>query len=237
MVVGLAVLVSLAGTASLGASSMWSERTPLAWALGDTGLLSASTAVPQAQGAPAVRQVPVRAASPAATAAQRVRRALDAAQVSALEVVTEEGQVVVRGVLPSRAAVVGTDAVLEPLAKGMLLVRRYMAADEVLDMVRAGLRLPGVEVQRSGPRSFTVSSSLRDQQHVRAVLDRLQTDLRPIGATLTMAALAEPAAASAPLMRTTGSLHSASGELMARQPGGVKYILAGRPDPADLAQP
>jgi type III secretion protein D len=189
-------------------------------------VLSSAAAVPVsvAKAASAV-VVPAGAAvassPPVVDPMQQLRDALGEPALRGLELELRGERVVVRGVLPSRAAVDALNQMLDRRAATLTLGRRFVAAQDIVDRLNEAAPVDDLIVRHLDHERFDVSGRVVDPARVQKALEQVAVDLAEFGARIDIAL--QPLHDALPSM--SGLLIDSQGTSFLRTRDGVKHIV------------
>ena len=161
---------------------------------------------------------------------QTLRDALADKRWPELEVLDQHDKYVVRGVLESREDAAEVHQRLDTLRLDKPVIRHFMAAAAIAELVHESIPDAGLEVKRVGSRRFQVTGASVHRDRTNQTLTRLGADLDHVGVTVVSSV--DALVVGSP--RISGTLTDREGLSFARTRDGVKHIVS-ITDPATAA--
>ena len=151
-----------------------------------------------------------------------LRQALADKRWPDLEVLDQRDKFVVRGVLENRQDAVEVHQRLDDMRLDKPVIRHFMDAPAIADLVHESVPDTGLDVNRIGARSFEVTGRSTHVERTQQALSRLGADLDHVGVKVvsSVEALVEGSA------RVSGTLTDRQGVSFARTRDGVKHIVS-----------
>ena len=164
----------------------------------------------------------------------KLREALADKRWPDIEVVDQRDKFVVRGVLETREDAAEVHQRIEALRLDKPVIRHFMAAAAITDLVLESIPNAGIEVSRVGARRFEVTGRSNQIDRTKQALARLDADLDHVGVTVVSSV--EALVVGSP--RISGTLTDKQGLSFARTRDGVKHIVSANvPSAASAEQP